>query len=177
MVLKNQQLTKSSSTRSRGRTGTASRPLVFETSASTDSAIRATGRGSKGRYFCPSLQIRLSGSRRCRAGQAKVGEHAGGDGFHDGRDTQGETHVVPAGNGIVGEPAAGEVEGPLEFADAGSRLESDAEDDRIAVGKPAVDSARVVGFRGDDPVAGRDKAVVVLAAPHPGSGSGSRADP
>ena len=29
------------STRSRGRTGTASRPLVFETSASTDSAIRA----------------------------------------------------------------------------------------------------------------------------------------
>lgn len=28
-------------TRSRGRTGTALRPLVFETSASTDSAIRA----------------------------------------------------------------------------------------------------------------------------------------
>ena len=31
----------SCSTRSRGRTGTASRPLVFETNASTDSAIRA----------------------------------------------------------------------------------------------------------------------------------------
>ena len=46
-MLKYQQLTRSSCTRSRGRTGTALRPLVFETSASTDSAIRAFDRGAK----------------------------------------------------------------------------------------------------------------------------------
>ncbi len=42
-----------SCTRSRGRTGTALRPLVFETSASTDSAIRAIfgKRGNKCSYF------------------------------------------------------------------------------------------------------------------------------
>ena len=42
MVLENQQLTKSFCTRSRDRTGTGFTPLVFETSASTNSAIRAS---------------------------------------------------------------------------------------------------------------------------------------
>ena len=46
-------------TRSRGRTGTASRPLVFETSASTDSAIRANRRGCKCMDYCANLQICL----------------------------------------------------------------------------------------------------------------------
>ena len=45
----------SSSTRSRDRTDTALRLLVFETSASTDSAIRATigklGGAKIGKYF------------------------------------------------------------------------------------------------------------------------------
>ena len=42
MVLENEQLTKSFCTRSRDRTGTGFIPLVFETSASTNSAIRAS---------------------------------------------------------------------------------------------------------------------------------------
>ena len=45
MVLENEQLTKSFCTRSRDRTGTGFTPLVFETSASTNSAIRASQTG------------------------------------------------------------------------------------------------------------------------------------